>query len=104
MVSIYSDPASLHSVRLTAAVVDNEDSIVVGRHARQRHGNAGGAVGLSSEAVRIPGAVHRRESDRFRVEMVLEETIARVRLKVLERRLKRHLAFFLRDGNCSGAG
>jgi hypothetical protein len=44
-------------VWLATAVVDYEDGVVVRGHARQRHGDAGCAVGLRGEAVRFSGAV-----------------------------------------------
>jgi hypothetical protein len=50
---VYPDAAALHSVRLADAVVDEEDGVVVGWHARQSHGEAGGPVSLRGEAVRL---------------------------------------------------
>ena len=53
VVGINADLAALHPVRLATAVVDDEYGVVVGWHARQSHGEAGGPVSLRGEAVRL---------------------------------------------------
>jgi tetratricopeptide (TPR) repeat protein len=63
VIGVHPDAAALHSVRLPVAVIDDEDSVVVGWRARQSHGDAGGAVGLRGEAVRLPGSYASSETE-----------------------------------------